>query len=146
MEDINQDFKCINCGKTVTASGQIGTKNRNHCPFCLTSKHVDDKIAGDRQASCHGQLKVIGLTYKNEGVDKYGKSRQGELMLIHNCLSCGKLSINRIAADDNTDLILSLLDSELPKDKAEKLKTSGIQPLDTSDSDQVKTLLFGKKD
>lgn len=144
MDELNQDFKCINCGKQVAASGPIGTKNRNHCPFCLTSKHVDDKVAGDRQASCQGQMRAIGLTFKNEGVNKYGQLRQGELMLIHICSSCGKISINRIAADDNTDLILSLLSSDgLVGDKADKLKTNSIEPLDSSDTEQVKTLLFG---
>lgn len=144
MDELNQDFQCINCGKQVAASGLIGTKNRNHCPFCLTSKHVDNHVAGDRQASCQGQMRAVGLAFKNEGIDKYGKPRQGELMLIHVCLRCGKISINRIAADDHTDLIISLLNSESLADKADKLKANGIEPLGKSDIEQVKTLLFGK--
>ena len=28
-------YTCINCKTKVREEGDIGTKNRNHCPFCL---------------------------------------------------------------------------------------------------------------
>jgi len=142
---VEAGFKCEHCGRPVPVNDFIGTKNRNHCPFCLWSKHVDSQIPGDRQANCHGGMQPVGLTYKQAGVDKYGKPRQGELMLIHVCSKCGKVSINRIAADDDTSLILGLLDAQALTDKIrQKVMASDIKILDKTNSYQIKTLLFGK--
>ena len=93
-------FKCAHCKRWVVINPFIGTANRNHCSYCLWSKHVDVK-KGDRKEACHGGMEPIGLTFKYEG---YG--RQGELMLIHQCAECSHLSINRIAADDSNEEIL----------------------------------------
>ncbi len=66
----NGYFVCKNCGKKVKFEA-IGTKNRNHCPFCLYSLHVDRKFAGDRASSCQGLMKPIGLTFKKEKPNKF---------------------------------------------------------------------------
>ena len=132
------DFNCINCGKQVVVNDFMGTKNRNHCPFCLHSKHVDSKVAGDRAAVCGGDMVPIGLTFKQTGNDKYGQPKQGELMIVHSCQQCGKISINRVAADDNNDQILALTSVRLAK------QLPDIKLLDKSDQPKVKTLLFGK--
>jgi hypothetical protein len=146
MTKTDDDFKCDHCGKWVSINDFIGTKNRNHCPFCLWSKHVDEAEAGDRAANCHGGMEPVGLTLKQSGKDKYGQDRPGELMLIHICTKCGKVSINRIAADDNTDRILKLLDSEdLSKDQRKKIESSSIIILDKTKIQEVKTQLFGKR-
>lgn len=138
-------FECVNCGQWVPINDFIGTKNRNHCQLCLWSKHVDGDVAGDRSAGCHGKMKPVGLTFKQAGEDKYGKPRQGELMIIHECTKCGKVSINRIAGDDKPDEILKLLDSEeLSDDKRSKLADSGIEILNSKDADRVRVALFGK--
>lgn len=94
-------FKCFNCGKEVTADKLIGTLNRNHCPFCLWSLHVDLKIPGDRKANCLGLMKPIDLTFKKDG----------EIMLVHRCQKCGYISKNRIAGDDDPQKILGVKDS-----------------------------------
>ncbi len=62
-------FKCLNCGKIVSDSRFMGTENRNHCPFCLWSKHVDIK-PGDRAQLCHGLMKPVGLTFKKSKPNK----------------------------------------------------------------------------
>ncbi len=69
-------------------------------------------------------MKPIGLTFKWEGVDKYNNLREGELMLIHECTGCGKISINRIAADDNEETILKVFDEsqKLPLQKRAELQ------------------------
>lgn len=36
--------------------------------------------------------------------------RNGEQSLVHRCLTCGAIRHNRIAADDDYDLVLSLPD------------------------------------
>jgi hypothetical protein len=40
--------------------------------------------------------------------NKYRLEARGELMLIHACTECGDLSINRIAADDDSDSVLEV--------------------------------------
>ncbi|MGZ6005134.1 MAG: RNHCP domain-containing protein [Candidatus Saccharimonadales bacterium] len=146
MSQNDADFNCLNCAKTVTAGGLIGTKNRNHCPWCLWSRHVDDKIAGDRSATCQAGMRPLGLTFKDEGLDKYGRRRPGELMLIHDCTKCGKLSINRIAADDQPDEIINLLKTDLlTADQRAKIAADTIELLDSNQLDQVKILLFGRR-
>ncbi len=103
------NFICVNCGKEVLLEA-LGTQHRNHCPFCFYSLHVDLEVSGDRKSECKGKMKPIGLTFKQEGVDKYGKERQGEIMIIHQCEKCNHISINRIAGDDDSEGILELFD------------------------------------
>lgn len=125
INDQNQDFKCLNCRKWVSTEKLMGTQNRNHCPFCLYSKHVDLDIPGDRQAKCQNLMKPIGLTFKKEGKDKYGKEKQGEIMLIHFCPRDKKISLNRIAGDDDPEMILKIFQEsqdQNPEIKNEILK------------------------
>jgi DNA-directed RNA polymerase subunit RPC12/RpoP len=104
------NFRCAHCGQQVVFDPLIsGVKNRNHCPHCLWSRHVDLNRPGDRLAECKGGMRPIGLTLKRSR-NKYARERDGEVMLIHQCAECGKLSINRIAADDNEALILQTLE------------------------------------
>ncbi|MDD6991372.1 MAG: RNHCP domain-containing protein, partial [Oscillospiraceae bacterium] len=46
----NETFTCKVCGWICTPEG-AGTEHRNHCPNCLSSKHVDDE-PGDRASDC----------------------------------------------------------------------------------------------
>ncbi len=34
----DEEFICEHCGKKV---GKLGYTSRDHCPYCLYSKHVD---------------------------------------------------------------------------------------------------------
>lgn len=139
-------FKCRNCQKFIPIKSFIGTHERNHCPFCLYSLHVDETKAGDRKAFCHNLMEPLGLTFKKAGLDKWGKERLGELMLIHRCCGCGKISINRIASDDNTKEILEVFTKslELDKETKDRLRENEIILLSENDLPQIKTQLFGK--
>ena len=100
------DFRCAHCHNLVSAAHTLsGVNNRNHCPYCLWSSHLDLFVAGDRLSACKGQMKPIGLTMKKSR-NKYRLEARGELMLIHECTECAALSINRIAADDDSESIL----------------------------------------
>ncbi len=117
-------FNCDNCQKEIKTTGFIGTKNRNHCPFCLYSKHVDIK-PGDRKETCQGLMQPIGLTFKHEG-----EGKQGEIMLVHKCLVCNKESFNRIAADDDPLKILSLAkDNQIEEIKKQLFGKDGLEKL-----------------
>lgn len=54
-------------------------------------------------------------------------------MIVHKCVSCGKISPNRIAGDDFTDAILELI-----------LNESSGDLLTITDTDEIKIALFGK--
>ena len=100
------DFRCAHCHRLVLAAHWLsGVNNRNHCPYCLWSCHLDLFAAGDRLSACKGRMKPIGLTMKKSR-NKYRLEARGELMLIHECMDCASLSINRIAADDDSESIL----------------------------------------
>lgn len=141
-----EKFECCNCRRNVSSLDLIGTKHRNHCPFCLWSKHVDLKKSGDRKAKCSGEMKPIGLTFKQEGKDKYGKTKQGEIMIIHECLVCGKISINRIAGDDSAETILKVLEEsqKMPPDKKGQLKKHNIEMLNKNKRGALNIRLFGR--
>ncbi len=130
-------FECQNCHYKVKTTGNIGTKNRNHCPKCLFSKHVDNLVAGDRKSECKELMEPVGLTFKKSRIDKYGKEIKGELMLVHRCKGCNKVSINRIAADDDSNDIVNLLG-----DFSEK-QINGISLLTKRDKAEVEKQLFG---
>ena len=134
-------FRCAHCRVWVTINDYIGTKNRNHCNYCLWSKHVDIK-KGDRKESCHGGMRPAGLTFKQEG---YG--RQGELMLIHQCATCEKVSINRIAADDDNEAVMDLfrLSCRISGELARRLCHASINWLHPEDENEVYTQLFGNR-
>jgi hypothetical protein len=146
LEEKKGGFRCCRCGQWVPFSEFMGTIHRNHCPFCLCSKHVDLEKPGDRKSKCQAGMKPIGLTFKHEGVDKYGRSRQGELMLIHECTGCGKISINRIAADDSEEAILKVFkeSQKLGQEKRDQLAQSGIELLEDEAREKILTQLYGK--
>ena len=131
-------FICGHCRQWVKITELIGTHHRNHCPFCLWSLHVDLKYSGDRKADCQSIMEPIGLTFKQEGTNKYGKAKLGELMIVHVCSGCGKISLNRIAGDDSEAEILKLLE------KPKKLKLEEIKILGLEDKEKVERQLFGK--
>lgn len=139
-------FVCCGCGRWVEFSGSIGTKHRNHCPYCLSSKHLDKEVSGDRAAGCGGCMKPIGLTLKHEGVDKYGRTKRGEVMIVHRCEACGEISINRMAADDEEGEILRMfsVSVSMSDDERKKYSDEGIRILGEGDKDEVYIQLFGK--
>jgi hypothetical protein len=141
----NSDFRCLYCQNYVSAAVMYaGVQNRNHCPYCLWSKHLDLYQSGDRMAICKMGMRPVGLTLKQVH-KKYTYTDQGELMIIHHCQGCDRISINRIATDDDPDRILAILDAslELAEITRQKCKQQGIVTLDDSQRWVVLTRLFG---
>ena len=66
-------------------------------------------------------------------------------MIIHQCQACEAISINRIAADDNLEELLSIMKhvSKLSNNQNQQLETFGIEPVRQKDYHLVKTSLFG---
>lgn len=140
----NTDFICQQCRNYVSAdAGLARAQNRNHCPYCLHSRHLDQFVPGDRLAYCMGLMRPIGLTVKRT-TKKYASSL-GELMLIHHCLTCGKLSANRIAADDIADFIIEVFHASqrLPPEVTAQVFSSQITLLGAQDAPLVQARLFG---
>jgi hypothetical protein len=139
------EFKCIHCKTVVTVDmGVSGVINRNHCPYCLWSKHLDLFESGDRLAACKGAMKPVGLTIKKTR-KKYGSEKQGEMMLIHQCVECGRVSINRIAADDISDNVMDVYRQWLELDEAQReaISQGEVEALDEDDEELVRSRLFG---
>ena len=89
----DESFICNNCNKQVE---KLNYTARDHCPYCLYSKHVDIN-PGDRQNNCHGMLKPISI-------EKYKNTYK----IIYKCTKCNQIHKNIIAIDDNFDQIIKL--------------------------------------
>ena len=140
-------FKCRHCQAYVyTQPDFSGVLNRNHCPYCLWSRHVDHIQAGDRMSACKAIMRPIGLTVKRTR-NKYRAGMVGELMLVHRCNECGKLSINRIAADDQADRLMELYRGSLSLDgyTQDQLEADNIQLLQGEDVQLITSQLWGIK-
>jgi hypothetical protein len=139
-------FMCTYChGFVSTGSGFSGVQNRNHCPYCLWSRHLDLFAAGDRLSACKAMMEPIGLTLKATR-KKYGPSRS-ELMLIHLCVECTTISINRIAADDDSQTVFNIFEGSFRQDVSTvvRLDAYGIRAMDETDIDTVLVQLFGHR-
>ena len=78
--------------------------NRNHCPHCLWSRHMDIR-PGDRLSPCRSPMKPIAVWVKPDG----------EWFLIHRCEQCSTIKANRIGADDSEERLLKLALSPVTK-------------------------------
>ena len=90
---IDEEFICENCHKKVP---KLNYTARDHCPFCLYSKHVDIN-PGDRQNKCCGLLKPIEI-------EKFKNTYK----IIYKCNKCNKIHKNVMAIDDNFDKIIEV--------------------------------------
>jgi hypothetical protein len=132
-------FKCSHCRQFVVINDVMGTANRNHCNMCLWSKHVDEQ-KGDRKSPCGGGMEPVGLTFKHDG---YG--RRGEVMLVHACAACSKISINRIARDDMEHVILDVFAVSLSLEPRVRLRYASqrIDLMVEADACELRTQLYG---
>lgn len=99
---VNEGFVCAHCKKEVPRTS--GTTPRNHCPFCLWSRHVDVN-PGDRANLCKGMMQPIGI---------YTHTKKSYVVL-HQCVRCGgRVRAKAILSDENAaddfDRILELSD------------------------------------
>ncbi len=137
-------FVCVYCHTFVSSEPALsGVQNRNHCPYCLWSRHLDLVSAGDRLAACKEKMKPVGLVLK-KNAKKYGP-RLGELMLVHLCQECGKVSINRIAADDLAETLYEVFERSLAMDERSRaaIRSGGVDILTDRERGVVKARLFG---
>jgi hypothetical protein len=144
LDQKSAGFTCRNCQLTVTEWAAVsGVQNRNHCPNCLHSRHMDWQAAGDRMSACKAIMIPIGLSMKWSH-NKYARLPDGELMLVHLCTECGKLSINRIAADDRLDKLRDIFyASSRWVDLMPLLTASNIRLLSKEDTWLIDRQLYG---
>ena len=93
----DNSFICEHCKKEVLP---LSYTSRDHCNYCLYSKHVDIN-PGDRLNSCKGLLKPIGI-------EKFKDTYK----IIYKCETCKEIHKNIMAKDDNMDLIIELSNIE----------------------------------
>ena len=99
FKEIDEEFICENCGKKVS---KLGYSCRNHCPYCLHSKHLDIN-PGDRQEECQGIMEPVSAEIN---------SKKG-YVIIFKCKKCGAIRKNKAAEDDNTNLIIELTSKQI---------------------------------
>lgn len=90
---IDEEFICENCNNKIN---KLNYTARDHCNYCLYSKHVDI-MPGDRLNTCLGLLKPVSI-------EKYKNTYK----IIYKCQKCGQLHKNIMANDDNFDKIIEL--------------------------------------
>lgn len=68
-------------------------------------------------------------------------------MLIHECMECGAISINRIAADDDAETVVAVFQESITLDQQVHILCSqhGILPLQMVDMEMVKEQLYGQR-
>lgn len=93
FNELDEGFICKRCGKEVLP---LGYSSRDHCPYCLYSIHIDIN-PGDRQNTCLGMLKPIGI-------EKYKDTYK----ILYKCEKCNKNHKNIIAKDDDMNEIINI--------------------------------------
>jgi hypothetical protein len=88
-----EEYNCENCGEKV-----MGGRYNNHCPKCLWSKHVDDKLPGDRASDCHGLMRPVGAEQKG-----------GRWRAIHVCMKCGVKRVVDLSDGDSVEVLVGLV-------------------------------------
>lgn len=92
----NSPFTCVVCGKHVEKA--VGS-SRDHCPFCITSLHVDLQVPGDRMNECQGIMLATRIRYWKK--DKY--------KVLFRCEKCRAEQWNITATDDSTEILAQLV-------------------------------------
>ena len=90
---LDEEFICENCNKLVK---KLEYTSRDHCPYCLYSKHVDIN-PGDRANNCKGLL----VPYQ---IEKFKNTYK----IIYKCSKCNIIHKNIVAKDDNYEKIIEL--------------------------------------
>lgn len=94
----DESFVCENCGKKVN---KLNYSSRDHCPYCLYSKHVDIN-PGDRSNPCKGLLVPVD-------VEKFKDTYK----IIYKCSKCNIIHKNIMALDDDINKIIELTKKDL---------------------------------
>jgi hypothetical protein len=88
-------------------------------------------------------MEPLGLTFKAAGEGKVG-----ELMVVHRCQKCGRISKNRLAGDDRETKIVELYKQSVATRPTEAvvadLESEEIRLLGPEDEREVLIQLYGK--
>lgn len=90
---LDEAFICENCGREVSP---LGYTSRDHCPYCLYSKHVDIN-PGDRANPCKGLLVPVG-------VEKFKDTYK----ILYKCSKCHQTHKNILAKDDDMEELIKI--------------------------------------
>ena len=93
FNELDESFICENCNQQVKP---LGYSSRDHCPYCLYSKHVDIN-PGDRNNTCQGLMRPIEI-------EKYKDTYK----IIYQCEKCKEQHKNIIAKDDDMNKIIKI--------------------------------------
>ena len=93
FNELDEGFICEHCNQEVKP---LGYTSRDHCPYCLYSKHVDIN-PGDRQNLCKGILQPIEI-------EKFKDTYK----IIYKCQKCNKIHKNIVAKDDDINEIIKV--------------------------------------
>lgn len=96
---INESFRCEHCKKQNPKASKTC---RNHCKYCLYSKHVDASLPGDRQSICHGLMEPEKILYQ---------AKKG-YQIVHYCLTCGQEKTNKAAEDDSQEALTAVMQKQ----------------------------------
>lgn len=88
-----ESFVCEICGMKVDGTGYT-----NHCPRCLSSKHVDVN-PGDRQSKCKGIMMPVGVK----------KGKKDGYVIKFRCVKCGCIKRNKASKNDNFNKIVEIM-------------------------------------
>lgn len=90
-------------------------------------------------------MKPIAITFKDYEINPFTNRGGGELMVVHECVNCGKLSPNRIAGDDNEYQILHILKESLclSENMAMKLRNMGLELITGKNKEEALISLLG---
>ena len=91
--EIDEEFVCENCNKKVN---RLNYSSRDHCPYCLYSKHVDIN-PGDRLNTCKGLLEPVEI-------EKFKNTYK----IVYKCKNCGQYHKNIVANDDDFNIIINI--------------------------------------
>lgn len=94
FNEIDEEFICYNCNKLIE---KLNYSSRDHCNYCLYSKHVDIN-PGDRASFCCGNLIPIEI-------EKYRDTYK----IVYRCDSCREIRKNIVAKDDSFEKILEIM-------------------------------------
>ena len=95
---IDEEFICEVCKKHVT---KLEYTARDHCPYCLSSKHLDIN-PGDRSSNCKGVLVPFDIE----------KGKKDTYKIVYRCSECKVIKKNKMAIDDNFDKVLEIMSNE----------------------------------
>lgn len=105
-----EDFVCEVCHTFVTGNGYT-----DHCPECLSSKHVDIN-PGDRASDC-GSIMLAERLEHDHGKD----------YITYRCLKCGYKHRNKVGPNDSINAIIALSNGTIDQYRETLLKSKGVQ-------------------